>query len=138
MASEVVTQLRGIVGADKFDQASSELVDHWIDKGIGADAVDDVFMFMEDHPEIDFGSPGALVHFIERFYGPAYKHSLLASLMRKPTPHTVWLLNRVISAEREPRERGVYVSLMQRMGDDPSLAVAIRQRARHFAGLNDR
>src|SRR5262245_31321139 len=64
-----------------------------------------VLRFMENNPSLDYGSPGALVHFVERFSGPAYEIELLASLMRRPTDHTVWMLNRVINGTPSIAER---------------------------------
>jgi len=39
----------------------------------------------EEHSAIDFGTPGPLVHFMERFYGKGYEEKLIESVRRKPT-----------------------------------------------------
>jgi len=56
--------------------------------------------FMEEHPEIDYGTPGPLVHFLERFYKKGYEEQLVLSIRRKPTCHTIWMLNRLINGAR--------------------------------------
>jgi hypothetical protein len=56
---------------------------------------------MEDHPRLDFGSPGALVHYAERFLGCGYEELLLASVARRPTGHTIWMLNRLRNGTRD-------------------------------------
>ena len=121
MVTQITTQLRAIAAAPDFFQESERLVGRWVGAGVGAEAVDDVLAFMEQHPDIDFGAPGPLAHFIERFYGSDYKTALLASLVRKPTQHTVWLLNRVINGEREPDTRSVCLAQMQQIADDRSV-----------------
>ncbi|MBQ4220938.1 MAG: hypothetical protein II666_15450 [Butyrivibrio sp.] len=55
----------------------------------------DLFVFMENNPNIDYGMPGPIVHFMESYYKKGYEDELLKSVKRKPTQHTVWMLNRI-------------------------------------------
>jgi hypothetical protein len=87
-----------------FAALTDDLVHAWIAGGVGIEAVEPVLRFMESHPSLDFGSPGPLVHFIERFNGDAYVDALRASLERTPTPHTAWMFNRVANALRQPEQ----------------------------------
>ena len=41
--------------------------------------------------------PGPIVHFMESYYKKGYEDELLKSVKRKPTQHTVWMLNRVLN-----------------------------------------
>ncbi len=59
--------------------------------------MDTLFSILESNPDEDFGMPGQIVHFLESFYKNGYEEKLLESLQRKPTSHTVWMLNRVIN-----------------------------------------
>ena len=52
---------------------------------------------MEENPNIDFGNPGPMVHFMETYYKKGYEELLLASVNRNPTMHTVWMINRIIN-----------------------------------------
>ena len=61
------------------------------------DYFEDLFMFMENNPTIDYGMPGPIVHFMESYYKKGYEDELLKSVKRKPTQHTVWMLNRVLN-----------------------------------------
>ena len=61
------------------------------------DSVQLLLRLMERHPLADFGSPGPIVHFVERFYKKGYEEELLLSLKRMPTLHTVWMLHRLIN-----------------------------------------
>ncbi len=56
-----------------------------------------VFEIMETNPELDYGMPGPIVHFMESYYRRGYEEILLMSVKRMPTSHTVWMLNRVIN-----------------------------------------
>lgn len=52
---------------------------------------------MEMNPSIDYGMPGPLVHFVETYFGRGYEQKLVDSVRRRPTEHTLWMLNRVIN-----------------------------------------
>src|SRR5574338_93795 len=96
-AKDIRDQLLRISTADDFAARSAELTDVWSSAGAGLETVEPVLQFMEEYPAIDFGMPGALVHFVERFYRKGYEEKLVESVQRKPTSVTVWMLNRVIN-----------------------------------------
>jgi hypothetical protein len=56
-----------------------------------------ILEFLEEHQDADVGTPGPLVHFVERFYGNGYEGELLSSLERRRTSDTVWMLHRIIN-----------------------------------------
>ena len=109
---DVAQQLSGIAAADQFELRSEQLVDGWTASGGGLEAVAPILRFMEDHPAVDFGTPGALVHFVERFYGKGYEGLLIESIRRKPTAHTAWMLNRLINGTQEADLRQRLIGLM--------------------------
>src|SRR4029434_9883189 len=53
-----------------------------------------MFAVMELHPEADLGSPGPLVHSIERVPVAEFEPFLRASVERKPGQLNVWMVNR--------------------------------------------
>ena len=76
------------------------------------DYFEDLFMFMENNPNIDYGMPGPIVHFMESYYKKGYEDELLKSVKRKPTQHTVWMLNRILNdANLIGREK--YIGVME-------------------------
>ena len=58
------------------------------------DLVAPILEFISEHPEVDFGSPGELVHFVERFYHQGYEDLLMEVVGKKPTLHNIWMLHR--------------------------------------------
>ena len=86
-------------------------------------AIDSILQFMEANPRLDFGTPGPLVHFVERFYGRGYEAKLLESIGRRPTLATVWMLNRIVNAIRQPEERERLVSIFGRIVETPSTVI---------------
>ena len=87
---------------------------------------------MERHPLTDFGSPGAIVHYLEKFYCNGYEELLVESIKRHPTLHTVWMLNRLLQGSQD-KER--YRKLLEEIDYRPDEEQAIRNSAQEF--LND-
>lgn len=56
-----------------------------------------IFEVMENHPYLDYGMPGPIVHFMELYYKNGYENELIYSLKRMPTEHTVWMANRILN-----------------------------------------
>jgi len=92
--------------------------------------------FMEGHPEIDYGPPGRLVHFVETF--PNYEEKLLESIERQPTPHTVGMLNRVINGKHDPQERRAILLVMARVLENAAADAMTRNRASDYLEFQGR
>lgn len=129
---DVANQLEQIASAEDFPGVSAELTASWISMGTGQEAVERVLRFMETNSGIDFGMPGALVHFVERFYKHGYEELLLDSLERKPTTLTTWMLNRIINATNEPDVRQRFVEAMERASVNADADLGTKQAAEHF------
>jgi len=129
---DIVDQLQRISFGDDFATRSGELADRWSDAPDGFDAVEPILCFMESHPSLDYGMPGPLVHFLETFYGHGYERRLLDSVRRRPTVHTLWMLNRVINGTASREERQEFIAAMMEASTNPIAEVETRQRAHHF------
>ena len=97
------------------------------------DSVQPLLRLMERHPLTDFGSPGPIVHFVERFYKKGYEEELLLSLKRMPTLHTVWMLNRLINGTDQAE---VYLGLLKEISENASYNKEIREEALHFFSIH--
>ena len=97
------------------------------------DSVQPLLRLMERHPLTDFGSPGPIVHFVERFYQKGYEEELLLSLKRMPTLHTVWMLNRLINGTDQAE---VYLELLKEISENASYNKEIREEALHFLSIH--
>lgn len=97
------------------------------------DSVQPLLRLMERHPLTDFGSPGPIVHFVERFYKKGYEEELLLSLKRMPKLHTVWMLNRLINGTDQAE---VYLELLKEISENASYNKEIREEALHFLSIH--
>lgn len=89
-----------------------------------------LFHLLERLDTADLGSPGPVVHLLERSAGPGY-HGLLAdSVRRKPTPLTVWMVNRVLNAG--PADPGTWLELLAGVERVPGASPETAAEARQF------
>ena len=116
---EITDQMEHLASAEDFASRSEYLVDRWNSGNVGFEAVEPILRFMEEHPSIEFGMPGALVHFVENFHQSGYEEKLLGSISRRPTQHTVWMVNRLINGTTEPAARQRLITLMAHAKSNP-------------------
>ena len=86
-----------------------------------------VFQFMERLDSCELGTPGPLVHALEAIGG--YNTELVASLMRKPTPLTVLMLNRILNAPSSTESRSKYLKLLARSATHPAASPEAKSEA---------
>jgi hypothetical protein len=124
--------LAQISSEEELSDNQDAMIERWKQDPPGISAVDAVLSFMERHPDWDFGTPGALVHFVERFHGKGYESLLLQSLTRRPTGHTVWMLNRVINGERDDEKTALYLKTLSQIASDARNDEEVVDRAREY------
>jgi hypothetical protein len=131
-AKDIKDQLENIASAKDFQSSSVELTEAWSAEGVGVESVEPILRFIEEHPALDYGAPGALVHFLEEFYQKGYEQRLIESLGRKPTTVTVWMLNRVINGTKLPEQKRNLIEVMVRAAKNTNADAGVRSRINHF------
>jgi hypothetical protein len=129
---EITDQLEGIASVDDFAICSGELTAAWSAAEIGVESVEPILRFMEEHPHLDYGTPGALVHFVEKFHQKGYEERLIECVARKPTTLTVWMLNRVINGSKEPDRKRSLVATMREAACNPNTDNRTLERVNGF------
>ncbi len=86
---------------------------------------------MENNPDIDYGMPGPIVHYVEKYYQNGYEQLLHESVIRKPTVHTLWMFNRVINGSDKP-EKEKYLSSLKEISNIKSLPENVREETESF------
>jgi hypothetical protein len=130
--NDVLQSLQAIATSDHFVHEAYQLTEKWETEPDSDKAVDPILSFLEEHPDVDVGSPGPLVHFVEKFYRHGYEAKLLDSLHRKPVAHTVWMLNRIINGAKDPVQKQPYVKAMSEVKDHPLADAIAREQASHY------
>lgn len=90
-----------------------------------------IFYFIENNPDADIGSPGPLIHLIEKFY-PEYLPRLIQSLKTKPTNNTVYLLNRILNSSLPIEKREEYLLILVNVVNNKSIDQLVRDEAKEF------
>jgi hypothetical protein len=75
------------------------------------------FDWFEANSQFDLGCPGPFVSFIEQERD--YFDLLVASINRKPTDMTVWMVNRIANGETDSAEVSRWVDLLQSAASHP-------------------
>ena len=117
---EIVARVRAAAPPDSEDEdiqllhgiaADLELV------GPSLDHVKAILQGIGDSPPMShFGSPGALVHYMERFTRKGYEEALLTAARLQPTAHLFWMLARCSKAG-EPRAEDALAVLRSYLTD---------------------
>jgi hypothetical protein len=90
-----------------------------------------IFYIFETYPDADFGTPGPLVHLLEKHPG-AYENELEDSLQRRPSPHPVWMLNRILNLHLTPERRRHLLNLLQSVIANPRASDSAKSNAEYF------
>lgn len=133
---EVISGLRSLKAED-FEYSAGghsgpdldELTDALIELPAPEQAIPELFAVMERLPDADLGSPGPLVHTLERM---DYTAELVASLRRRPTSLSVWMVNRILNSSLSPERRQFFLDLLASVTDHPEAGEAARDEAAHF------
>ena len=98
MITELIKEMEERIDQDDFEEVQEKCICQIEEENLGVSAVEPLLLFMERHPLSDFGMPGAIVHYVEQFYKIGYEDLLITSVTRRPTLHTVWMINRIKNA----------------------------------------
>jgi hypothetical protein len=131
-SKEISQQLEAIASADDVVSSTTELTEGWSAANVGIESVEPVLRFMEEHPELEYGMPGPLVHFMEEFHMKGYEERLIESVGRRPTMLTMWMLNRVLNGTKEPARRKALVRAMRQAVSNPKIDKATLERLQGF------
>jgi len=93
------------------------------------DSVSSILGVLERLGECDLGSPGSLVHTLERWPG-RYEGGLAESVRRKPVYLTVWMVNRILNAD--PPDRRMWLELLSGAATNPMASEGARAEALRF------
>lgn len=91
---DMLVALHDAITEDQEFELADEIVDAMEASPQPFVLVAPILELIANHPEVDFGSPGELVHFVEKFYHQGYEDLLLESVLKSPTVHNIWMLHR--------------------------------------------
>jgi hypothetical protein len=115
-----------------------ELMSTWKKAEHKEKAIPSIFHLMERYPHANFGSPGPLVHALESAGTKVYNGELHISLLRKPTPLTLWMYNRLINAENDPKIIKAHIDRLNLFKKHPLTDEVTKKEAEDFINYQQR
>jgi hypothetical protein len=88
-----------------------------------------MFRIIERLDSVELGTPGPLVHTLETWRG-RYEELLIQSVRRKPTPLSVWMVNRILNAI--PPDAQSWLTLLRSLADNPAASEETKAEAERF------
>lgn len=67
-SNELLYRLSKAISQDNFTDIAYDIVEEIEERQHSFDFVEPILRLMECNPNADFGNPGPLVHFLEKFY----------------------------------------------------------------------
>ena len=122
---DILVALHDAITEDQEFELADEIVDAMEAYPQPFDLIDPVLDFISKHPEVDFGSPGYLVHFVERFYHQGYEDLLMEVVGKNPTLHNIWMLHRCCN-DNDPNLVPQIQALVGELKKDKTLDLQIR------------
>ena len=122
---DMLVALHDAITEDQEFELADEIVDAMEAYPQPFDLVAPVLDFISEHPEVDFGSPGDLVHFVERFYHQGYEDLLMEVVGKRPAPHNIWMLHRCFN-DNDPNLVPQIQALVGELKKDKTLDSQVR------------
>jgi hypothetical protein len=88
-----------------------------------------IFRTMERLDGLELGAPGPLVHTLETWRG-GYEKLLAESIRRKPTPLSVWMVNRILNVG--PPDAESWLALLRGVAGNPAASDETKAQAKGF------
>ena len=128
MIEKLIKEMEEKIDCDDFEEVQENCFVQIENEDLGISAVEPLLLFMERHPLSDFGMPGAIVHYVEQFYKKGYEDLLVASVIRRPTLHTVWMINRIKNAgENSDKYEKVLNDILERQDVEEEIKNAVKE-----------
>lgn len=125
----VIKKLEQYIKDDEVTYEFDDAIEELKQLDLGLSLVESLLGFMEKHPFTDFGMPGEIVHYMERFYRHGYEELLMKSIERRPTIHTLFMMNRLINGGGD---REFYMDLLKKVTERTDIEKEIRDVAQEY------
>ena len=125
----VIKKLEQYIKDDEVTYEFDDAIEELEQLDLGLSSVESLLGFMEKHPFTDFGMPGEIVHYMERFYRHGYEELLMKSIERRPTIHTLFMMNRLINGGGD---REFYMALLKKVTERTDIEKKIRDVAQEY------
>ena len=129
--NNIVADLASKINDDDFLEFAEGKTEELSSLENANEAIEPIIKLIANNPDTDFGMPGPLVHFVEKYYRHGYEEILISSLRKNPTSHTLWMLNRIINASQGDIKKK-FIRELQEITKRPDIDDLTRSSALEF------
>ena len=130
--NEIIISLQNGINPYEEYYVEDEIMEAMLEYPNPFELVAPILEIIESNPDIDFGTPGDLVHFVEKFYKKEYEELLLKSVRKNPTMHNIWMLHRCYIDEDNPLH-SKFSLLIKEIKEDKSVSSKIKEVIEEFS-----
>ena len=130
--NEIIISLQNGINPYEEYYVEDEIMEAMLEYPNPFELVAPILEIIESNPDIDFGTPGDLVHFVEKFYKKGYEELLLKSVRKNPTIHNIWMLHRCYIDEDNPLH-SKFSLLIKEIKEDKSVSSKIKEVIEEFS-----
>ena len=130
--NEIIISLQNGINPYEEYYVEDEIMEAMLEYPNPFELVAPILEIIESNPDIDFGTPGDLVHFVEKFYKKGYEELLLKSVRKNPTMHNIWMLHRCYIDEDNPLH-SKFSLLIKEIKEDESASSKIKKVIEEFS-----
>ena len=123
---DIITALKEAVVPDEEYYIDSEIINAMLEYSDPFEFVEPILDIISENPSVDFGSPGELVHFVEKFYKKGYEEALIASVRKSPTFHNIWMIHRCYNDANSPFHND-FLTLINEIKESNSTSADIKK-----------
>ena len=121
--------INAIVNED-FDETHKILTDIYNDDN-GKMCVEFLITFIMENSDVDYGMPGPVVHFIEKYPIDFYVEFLLKAIKTRPNETLLWMLNRIINSPFVTGKKD-YLEILKSTSERNDIAEVTKEVAKRF------
>lgn len=130
---DIIKKIEDNINSDDFEIIIIDCMEDIKNNYNHLDSVKPLLQLMERNPLVCFGSPGQIVHFVEKFYKKGYEKELISSLKRNPSLQTIFMLNRIINVLDDKK---YYLNILKQIYKNEAYEKKIRDEALHFLSIH--
>ena len=130
--NEIIISLQNGINPYEEYYVEDEIMEAMLEYPNPFELVAPILEIIESNPDIDFGTPGDLVHFVEKFYKKGYEELLLKSVRKNPTMYNIWMLHRCYIDEDNPLH-SKFSLLIKEIKEDKSVSSKIKEVIEEFS-----
>lgn len=100
------------------------------------EAIEPLIKIIQENSEFDFGNPGEIVHFLEKYDEEKYDKILVNCIKENPTEHTIFMFNRIINSVTTEK-KVEYLEMYKELLESNKINVNLKNRIKEYLNFQE-